>query len=248
MNYELTQKEESRFNELRVIVKSGLEIAFQSGVALAEIRDSKLYRKEFKTFEEFCRSEFKIARRRAYQLIDAARIFEELPENVQKITQNESHIRALSKIPRDDRMEILNKIQNNGKITAEKISKSLIIKTYDKTGFEIPENLISEWERSERVGKELMDMASKIKCTIERSKEINDSIFSEITTPAISYSTNLYESLKCISPYAVCTSCQGHDSDRCTLCKRRGFISKYLYDHAVPEETKSIRKKALRKI
>lgn len=45
------------------------------GLALATIRDRRLYRAEFRTFEEYCRERWGFSRRRAYQLIACARIY-----------------------------------------------------------------------------------------------------------------------------------------------------------------------------
>ena len=48
------------------------------GTALMEIRENRLYRSEFKTFEEYCQSKWGFNRRNAYQLIEAAGISSEM--------------------------------------------------------------------------------------------------------------------------------------------------------------------------
>ncbi len=64
------------------------------------MRDERLYRQDWSTFEDYCEHRWAISRRRAYQLIDAADVAqviepEPLCTNVHKIT-NESHARELS--------------------------------------------------------------------------------------------------------------------------------------------------------
>jgi hypothetical protein len=42
------------------------------GLALGEIRDLRLYRRDYGTFDEYCRAKLGCGRRRAYRLIKAA--------------------------------------------------------------------------------------------------------------------------------------------------------------------------------
>ena len=45
------------------------------GLTLGRIRDERLYRVEFKTFEAYCREKWQYERRHAYQLIAAAQMY-----------------------------------------------------------------------------------------------------------------------------------------------------------------------------
>jgi hypothetical protein len=51
---------------------------FKVGNALLEIRDSELYRQDFKTFEDYCRQRWKMSRFYAHRLIDASEVFNNL--------------------------------------------------------------------------------------------------------------------------------------------------------------------------
>ena len=51
-------------------------LALVSGLALMEIRDGRLYRAEFGTFEEYCNQRWGWERAHAYRLIDAAQVVE----------------------------------------------------------------------------------------------------------------------------------------------------------------------------
>ncbi len=68
-------------------------------MALVEIRDSRLYRESYATFEEYCRDRWEIHRRHAYRLIDSATVVKQL-ECVQLGTKpkNESQVRPLTKL------------------------------------------------------------------------------------------------------------------------------------------------------
>ena len=74
MNKELTAKERIRYDACKKQIASGLETFYDTGCALKEVRDSKLYREEFGTFVEFCQQTYQIAKTHAYRLIESAEI------------------------------------------------------------------------------------------------------------------------------------------------------------------------------
>lgn len=58
------------------VIERGVKAFTDIGLALARIRDDRLYRQYYRTFEDYCESRWQLSRRRAYQLIDAATITE----------------------------------------------------------------------------------------------------------------------------------------------------------------------------
>jgi hypothetical protein len=98
----LSTNEQQQLSELESIIETGLQTFIQVGAALATIRDSRLYRAEYPTFESYCDERWGLARRRAYQLMDAATA----AQNVQNFTQTapaiESHAAALAALPSPD--------------------------------------------------------------------------------------------------------------------------------------------------
>lgn len=79
---ELATVEARRLSELEGVVDSGLRTFVDVGNALAEIRDSRLYRDGFDTFEAYCSARFDLSRPRVYQLIDAALVVDAVSTNV----------------------------------------------------------------------------------------------------------------------------------------------------------------------
>jgi hypothetical protein len=65
---------------LEAVVKAGLEEFLRVGNALAELRNRRLYRVEFATFEEYVRVKFALARSSADSLIRSAKTAEVLME------------------------------------------------------------------------------------------------------------------------------------------------------------------------
>ena len=90
----LTLDEARRLDELEQVVETGLTVFVKVGNALLEIRDSRLYRQQFPTFEAYCRERWGIERRQAYRLIDAA----EVVSNVSQGTQSHQVIHSLRRI------------------------------------------------------------------------------------------------------------------------------------------------------
>ncbi len=68
---QLPERETKRLAELEVIVRKDLKAFLRVGSALAEISNSRLYRSEFLSFEEYMASKWDLSRPRGYQLIDA---------------------------------------------------------------------------------------------------------------------------------------------------------------------------------
>jgi hypothetical protein len=80
----LTVDESGRLVELERTIEHGLATVIEVGEALMEICDSRLYRGEQRTFEDYCRKEWKMSRPRVYQLIGAAGVATRLSTTVDK--------------------------------------------------------------------------------------------------------------------------------------------------------------------
>lgn len=125
-------------------------------------------------------------------------------------------------------------------------AKAAEVKVVDALGMEIPKAIQKYWGRSEEV-KQLLHGLSDVAGTLKKAQRDKDVLYAEVNfTATISDVEKAYFSLKCASPYAVCTQCQGHPETQkggCRLCMGRGLISKFRYERLVPEEVKKIREK-----
>jgi|SRR6185369_6785940 len=133
-------------------------------------------------------------------------------------------------------------------IKAEKQKKEAAKEAYlDKTGYVIPEDLLDDWKRAEAFGSHLRTL-SNLKTEIADAIDQKDPVYTrQLNSSVVSMIQNLYGELKCVIPYAVCTSCQGKQKTKCTLCKASGFISKFEYKQFVPAETKELRERMAQK-
>lgn len=105
-NGKLSVGEKKQLRELEAIVQNGLKTFFNVGRALMAIRDGKLYRERFKTFEAYLASRWEIKRQRAYELMDAYEVAAGLPPEDRK-NLTESQAAELKKAPAAKREEVL---------------------------------------------------------------------------------------------------------------------------------------------
>lgn len=76
MSDELTRVERARLAALEDIIARSMQGFMETGRALAEVRDSRLYRETHATFEEWCRARHGIGRSYAYEVMQAAEVVE----------------------------------------------------------------------------------------------------------------------------------------------------------------------------
>ena len=74
----ITSKDSKRLVELEHNIITAQRASIYAGDALTEIRDARLYKAEFKTFEEYCDKRWGYSRAYVYRLIDAAAIAKDL--------------------------------------------------------------------------------------------------------------------------------------------------------------------------
>ena len=195
-----------------------------------------------KTFELYIKNRWEKTRQWGYNLIDAYKVKDGLPENVNHGLQTERQARALKAAPKEEQTEILSEVMSEGEVTAVAIEKKIeqkkrepeqaefetVIK--DKLGNEVPKNLHSEWNRATELGKDYLQKVSIIRSAIKE----DDEIFVEVRG-ARDTADSFYSQLKQIIPYAICPVCSGK---KCKTCSNRGFVSKSFYDQSLPNKDK----------
>lgn len=120
----LTATETERLSALEMTIEQGLQTFVEVGNALMEIRDGRLYRAAFGTFEEYCRERWQRERRWAYQLIEAAQVVENVRHGAHQIPTNERQVRPLVALSSEQQLEVWPLIVEtapNGKVTASHV-------------------------------------------------------------------------------------------------------------------------------
>lgn len=97
--YALTVTEQAELARHEAVIESGLGSFVAVGLALLGIRDAKLYRAGYKTFDAYCRSRWKMERTYAHRLIEGAIVVQNVAHGQQIAPpQNERQARELAKL------------------------------------------------------------------------------------------------------------------------------------------------------
>ena len=101
-----------RLAEAESAIERGLATFWEVGASLLQIRDERLYRADFDTFEDYCQQRWNMTRRRANQLVEAAQLGTMVP------IANERQARALAGLDADEALEVYGEAEAEGNVTA----------------------------------------------------------------------------------------------------------------------------------
>lgn len=112
-----------RLQECEDVIERGLNTFVDVGNALLEIRDSKLYRESYSTFEEYCQERWSFTDRRARMLMSAAETISNLQSGtvVPFYPQTERQVRPLTSLEPEEQIEAWQRVIEKapeGRITA----------------------------------------------------------------------------------------------------------------------------------
>lgn len=251
----ITLTESKRLVTLEKVITAGEKTWLEVGEALTEIRDCKLYRADFKTFDAYLDGKWGWTRMRASQLIGAAEVVKSLPENVNHGLQNERQARELSKVPPDKRPEVLEKAASKAKsehrpLTARDINSAappskkpepVVEKVLDSTGYPVPDDALALWNRSHEA-QEILTYISTIKSKILKAMSAEDLLFRCVNFNSVLAALHqAYEDCKRAKPYAVCPTCLGKLAKQCSACGGAGLVDEFYWKTCVPKETREAR-------
>lgn len=123
----INNPEASRLTELEAVIQENIEGFFKVGHALKEIRESRLYRLKYATFEEYCQKRWDFSRMRASQRIRATETFEALKNiNPALLPACEYQIRPLTKLPPQKQVEAWQAVIQTIDETGERLTSALV--------------------------------------------------------------------------------------------------------------------------
>lgn len=268
----LTGTESERFADLRRRAKA---TAIDLGKILAEIKESKLYVPEFRTWENFCNAEYGFSPQHSLRLIAASEL---KSEPMGSLLDNERQYRELAKVSEADRAQVLEMATSGGHVTASAIesahatlmaqnctaieSQSSGRVTVDKAsnglekhsdavevdceGFPLAAVTLDRWHRRDEL-QSLMKEVSRIKARVKEAFEAKEWLGNNINFQSLTADlSNAYSTLKFCTPYAVCTSCNAVRPEKCTFCRGTGLLSEFTWRTAAPLEAKELRARSLK--
>lgn len=121
---ELKTNEKQELQKHETTIKKGLNTFVEVGQALLEIRENKLYRIEYNTFEQYCQEKWQMTRQRSYELINASVVIQNVSNCLQKPT-TESQVRPLTRLEPEIQNAVWKEtIEKHGEnITAKKVQE-----------------------------------------------------------------------------------------------------------------------------
>lgn len=183
---ELIKEERELLQKHETTIKKGLNTFVEVGQALLEIRDKKLYRIEYKTFEEYCQEKWQMTRRRSYQLIEASLAIENVNPGTQ-MPKNEKEVRPLTSLEPEVQNAVWQEtIEKHGdNITAKKVQE--VADQWKETSKEIKQQK-NEGVFVAATEKDILQKAKEIKAkkAQEYKQKIVDRIENKVSETKIS--------------------------------------------------------------
>lgn len=136
---QLTVEERVEFDQLEKRIEDGIRYFIDTGLALKQIRDSRLYREKFDTFEDYCQTRWQMGASNGHYLIASASVASNL-EGEKPLKASHAHV--LGKLPDESRQEAWEEVLRrselhfDGKITAglvEEVVAGFQLKLFSKT-------------------------------------------------------------------------------------------------------------------
>lgn len=131
----LSAREEGRLQELEGVIEANFKGFVAVGMALSEIREDRLYRRQYRTFEEYCVNLWDVKKSQAYNLINASVVVQNLSTIVDKnnntdakntpeilLPSNEAQARELAKLPPEEQVYVWERTVNLANNTKTKIT------------------------------------------------------------------------------------------------------------------------------
>lgn len=125
---ELSMVERNELAGYEQVIERGLQTFYEVGQALMDIRDKSLYREYHTTFEAYCNDRWGMSGRRAYQLIDASLVFNNVNSSSHLPPTTEAQTRPLVKLQPEQQREVWQAVVDavgEGKITAAHVEATV---------------------------------------------------------------------------------------------------------------------------
>jgi len=158
--HEVKTAESTRIEELERTIQENLKSFYAIGKALAEIRDSRLYKTElgYDTFEDYCRDRWDMGKDFANKQIASTKVIDNLQNEYHgiQIPASERQARPLARLSPSQQVEAWKEVLDitpDGKITArivssvvKKIAGGEVVKRLEHSSREVEEDPVLRFE------------------------------------------------------------------------------------------------------
>jgi hypothetical protein len=241
----LSVVERRSLEKLEKVIESGVESFLATGSALKEIRDQRLYREGFKTFEAYVKARWEFQKSYADKLIGSLEVKQNLGTMVPKSDadkiQNERQLRELKSVPDESLADVIAKaseIAGDAPLTAKvlKEARQQVLEPTEPTAEEPACEDVEPEPEPEPVGP--LDCVGWFKGQIGLVNELirNMDTVAEAPGNEVLMSRRLSirreiehikGSFRAVMPHAICPRCQGKC---CAQCGNHGWVNKQRFD------------------
>jgi len=233
----VAQRNKARHDELCKFVGDEVRRFMQIGPALIELQKLQVYKETFKTFEEFVNKTFGIEKRRAYQIIEAAKVNDNLCKILHKteVPTNDSQLREVAKAPEEKQVEVVQIANEVAKSEDRKPTASdyrnaveIVVGSDPKPAPKPPDPEPSELT-PESVSPQIIAIASRIDGMLRELKVIAQDVGGEwLPMDSIeAEAKQLKTSIRFAAFWAHCPPCGGTGAKgKCSTCKGFGWLSR----------------------
>lgn len=125
----LNADEKGLLERCEAVIVTGRKAFVDVGGALTTIRDEKLYRDQFQTFENYCKVRWEFDRSHAYRFINSADVMRSLSPigDILPLPKNEAQTRPLVSVPAEKRLEAWKnaiELAGDGDVTARHVASA----------------------------------------------------------------------------------------------------------------------------
>ena len=115
--------ETNELERCEIVIKQGLQTFIEVGQALMTIREKRLYRIGFKTFEEYCQVKWQMEKSQTYRLIETAKVINNISPIGEVLPKTESQTRPLTSLEPEIQKEVWTEVvkKHGDNITAAKV-------------------------------------------------------------------------------------------------------------------------------
>lgn len=240
MSKAIAKSELAQYEE---VIEKHIDGFQKAGIALMAIREKKLYKDGYKTFEEYCDKRWKLKKSHAHRLMDAAQVMDNLSPNggsfapSAPMPSNERQTRELAKAPPEKQPEVWKKAVEtapDGRVTAAHVREVVEEEIPDEpepvkdaADVVVPDQCLKAFQ----MGQELKSLCLAITRDCNKVAELCED--GKPGTRLIMVSTfkelarQLRQTLFAALPTHVCPYCEGSG---CKPCEKQGLVNKSTYE------------------
>lgn len=122
----LNIEESHELERCEVVIKQGLNTFIEVGEALFIIRDKRLYRKEFNTFEDYCQQKWSMPRRHVNRMIAASETIINLGPMGPILPESERQVRPLTSLEPEIQKEVWKEVVKQSEETKQPITAAKV--------------------------------------------------------------------------------------------------------------------------